>query len=287
MPVKRGRPLKSEVLHATQEAAIARLTGQPIRPAYKKETPEEQFAILMQHYRDRLRAEANPWQHSFTRFRTELCWTKDEAGGGKVQLIPDWPYLRHVDDMLVERTPLLITKSRRTLITWTGCAFLLWIAAGGQDPRWPQLMNATGNRKCILAAQKFRGENGSSEILNERIGFLVKQFEENGGREKWPNFPQFVWTRERARLSNGTVIAAVPQGENQLRGSGVTIILADELGAWEEARASVCSALQTCRGGGHLVAISTAAYPSFAAQIVSGEVRGKTARPIQVEMEEE
>jgi hypothetical protein len=281
-----GRPKKYDTLHAMQQEAINKLIGQPIRPQQHKETPEEELAILLQHYRDALQAELNPWQHSFTRFRTELCWTKDEAGGGKVSLMPDWPYLRAVDEMLVEKTPLLITKSRRTLITWTACAFVLWVAAGGQDPRWPSLMNATGNRKCIIAARKFRGENGSSEIMNERLGFLVQQFEERGGREKWPNFPTFYWTKERCKLSNGSVIAAVPQGENQLRGSGVTLIMADELSAWEEARESVCSALQTCRGGGHFFGICTAQSPSFASTIVAGEVRGRHARPVEAFTEE-
>jgi hypothetical protein len=280
---KRGRPSKASTLHAAQQEALERLVGQPLRVEGQGETAEEQLAILLAAYRQKLREEQNPWQRSFTRFRTELCWTRDEAAGGKVALMPDWPYLRALDDILVEKTPLLITKSRRTLISWTCFAFALWLAAGGQDPRWPQLMNATGNRKVIIAAQKFDGENGSAEILAERIGFLVQQFEARGGREKWRGFPEFQWKQGRVSLSNGSILAAVPQGENQMRGSGVTMILADELQAWEDARPSVCSALQTCRGGGHFVGICTARMPSFVATIVSGEVRGRDAKPLELE----
>ncbi len=58
-----------------------------------------------------------------------------------------------------------------------------------------------------------------------------------------------------------------------MRGPGITLIDADEVSYWPEARASLASALQTLQGGGHLVAIGTANAASFAASIVAGKVR--------------
>src|SRR5229473_4358478 len=116
MPEKRrqGRPRRSEVLHREQEKALARLVGTklavtPLEP----ETPMTRLAALLTHYKEQVKREQNPYRSNFTKFRTELCWTKSEAGGGRTALMPDYPYLREMDDMAVTLTPVLIEKSRR------------------------------------------------------------------------------------------------------------------------------------------------------------------------------
>jgi len=169
----------------------------------------------------------------------------------------------------------LIEKSRRTLISWTVCAFGLWLLAGGQDPRWPELLNSEGNRKVVIASRKLEGLAGSAEYLEERVRFMVDQFEEHGGREKWPDFPGFKWRFDRGVASNGSIITAVPQGPDQMRGAGVTFIQAEELGFWTEAKASIAAALQTLRGGGKFCGITTANAGSYASVIASGKVRQK------------
>jgi hypothetical protein len=257
---------------------LDQLVGKPVEVAPVR--PEDPLtSLLMLERRARELEIGNPYQKSFTRFRTELCWTRDEARGGRVALIPDHPYLREVDDWLITKNPLFITKSRRMLISWEVMSCALWILAGGQDPRWvngrgePVLMDSTGNRKVILAARKLEGENGSAEMLGERLRFLVDRFEENGGRDKWPDFPTFRWKFDRCVASNGSICAAVPQGANQLRGSGVTIAVLDEFAHWTEAKESLATALQTTQGGGHLVLVGTANRDSYAKLIAMDEVR--------------
>lgn len=215
----------------------------------------------------------NLYQRDLSRFRTTCCFTRNEAAGGKVALIPDFPYLREVDDAFLSHTPLMIEKSRRMLISWSAMAFALWVLAGGQDERWPALMNSTENRKVVLASRKLEGENGSAEMLNERLRFLVDQFEDRGLRKNWPDFPTFKWRFDRAVASNGSVCAAVPSGPDQLRGSGITLLIMDEIAFWVDCKASVASALQTLTGGGHALLISTANAASWAAQIAAGKVR--------------
>lgn len=217
------------------------------------------------------------YQYSFTKFRTELVFTKDEAAGGRVARIPDYPYLREVDAALLTCPHLLIEKSRRMLLTWTVLAYDLWLAAGGQDPRWPELAHSSGNRKIILAARKLEGENGSADFLS-RIRFIYDQFEDRGLREQWPEFPTIQWRFDRATCSNGTVISAVAQGEHQLAGSGVTFVHAEESARWEEQRASISSALQTLTGGGRIALVTTAQANTYVSKIALDKLRPGDAR---------
>lgn len=259
------------------KAGLASMTGAPL-PVQRPEAEDPLELLHRIEQREREITVGNIYQRSFTAFRTSLCWTRDEARGGRVALMPDHAYLREVDDWLVTRNPLFVTKSRRMLISWEVISFALWILAGGQDPRWLDgqgnsvLMNSMGNRKVILSARKLEGENGSAELLGERMRFLVDRFEERGGREKWPDFPTFKWRFDRCTASNGSVCAAVPQGADQWRGSGVTLGVMDEFAHWSEARDSVATALQTTQGGGHLVLIGTANRDSYAKLIALDEV---------------
>src|SRR5438105_1931169 len=261
---------------AQMRKGLDQLVGKPVDVASTRE--DALSSLLMLERRARELEVGNPYQKSFTRFRTELCWTRDESRAGRVALIPDYPYLREVDDMLITKSPLFLTKSRRMLISWEVMAFSLWILAGGQDPRWvdgqgvPVLLHSTENRKVILASRKLEGENGSAEMLGERLRFLVDRFEEKGGREKWPDFPTFRWKFDRCVASNGSVCAALPQGSEQLRGSGITLGVLDEFAHWTEARSSLVSALQTLQGGGHLVLVGTANRDSYAALIAMDKV---------------
>lgn len=256
------------------EAAMARLVGQPLSATpVVPETRMERVAALLQRIGACARGEANPYQRDFTKFRTELCFTKDEARGGKVALIPDHAYLREVDEALLTCSPLLIQKSRRTIITWTVCAFDVWLAAGGQDPRWPQLLQSRENRKIVIGARKLKGEGGSAEMLQERVRFLIDQIEARGLREQWPEFPEFRWRYDQGKASNGSVLAAVAQGADSFRGLGITFIHADEMGYWPLARASITTALHTLAGGGHLCGITTACAGTFAADVAAGKVK--------------
>jgi len=233
-------------------------------------SPAEEWLTLQEHAERG--AVTNPYQRSFTRFRTEMCYTKDEAAGG-VRLMPDWAYLREMDDALIEERLLLEEKARRVLASWHCCCFDVWLCAGGQDRRWPRLLVDTGHRQVILAALKMDGFQSSSWFLENRVKFILDEFEVRGLRELWPTFPTWKWTAYQIQFSNGSVIDAVPQGADKLRGPGATFIHAEELAFWPEAQQSVNAALPVLKGGGHFCGITTPNVGSFAHRIVKGELK--------------
>lgn len=258
---------------------LGHLANQIITPgtAADRDNLLKELVLLRQREWEIEHPEENVYQRSFTRFRTELCWTRDEERGGRVALIPDYPYLREVDYHLMTKTPLMTAKARRMLMSWTAIALDLWITGGGQDPRWVDhqgnavLMNGTENRKVIIGARKLEDENGSADFLS-RARFMYEQFEARGGREKWPAFPTIKWGYAQAKASNGSILSAVPQGKDQLAGSGATLVHLEEFSRWSEQKASLASALQTTQAGGHLLLVATAQTGTHAARIALDQI---------------
>lgn len=235
------------------------------------ETATQRVLALQRHLRQaEIDRRPNPYQTDFVKFLSELCYTRDEARGGKVAQVPKWPFFPELADALLERNLLFIEKSRRVMASWLVCCFDIWIAAGGQDPRWPVLMNSTGYRAVTVGARKF---DSACWFLENRIKFIVDQFEERGFREKWPAFPTWQWKQGLGTASNGSTISACAQGADQLRGQGATLLHFEELAFWEQARQSVEASLPVLHGGGHVVAVTTPNASSYAALIVSGNLR--------------
>lgn len=245
--------------------------------------PLERLALLTARARRLADPARSPYQGNFTRFCEECVWTKDEAGGGIVRQMPPYPYLRDLDVELLTRERLFIEKSRRVLASWRVCAFDVWVASGGRDPRWvlkkPDgseqqiLMQGTGgNRQVYVAAQAF---DEADWYLQERVRFLVNASLEHGLREKWPEFPEWVFSQGKGVASNGSRIDAAAQGSDVLRGRGATLLHFEEVGVWVKAKQTVEGALPTLRGGGHLVCISTANAGTYAADLVAGRLRGE------------
>lgn len=234
--------------------------------------PLAEEMALQARLRELRRARQNVYQASFHRFLAECVYTKDEARGGRVARFPMDPYIGEVCDLLMTEPLTFIEKSRRTRITWLASALDLWLAGGGQDPRWPSLMLSTDNRQVIIACRKLEGLQGSAWILGERARFIYRQFEEKGCRELWPTFPRFEFKFAQARGSNGGLIDAVPQGEDQCRGPGASFIHGDEISHWEQAKASVGAMLPCALGGGHVLLIGTPNVDSFAKDLRDGEI---------------
>lgn len=238
----------------------------------KRESAAATILRLHEERRKRREAATNPFQRDFHKFLTELVWTKDEARAGVVRKVPDWPLFRDLTDDLITESLLFLDKSRRVMASWTVCAFDVWILAGGQDPRWPTLMLSTHNRQVILASRKLEDLQGSQWFLHERVKFIVDELERRNVREHWPGFPTFEWTASQGRASNGSNIDAVPQGANQMRGAGATVIHAEEVATWEQAQPSIESAKMVTQGGGHMVCLSTAQVGTYAADLVLDKI---------------
>ena len=211
---------------------------------------------------------ANRYQRDFHAFLIELVWTVDESRAGEVRKFPDWPLFHDLCDDLMTEPLLFIDKSRRCLATWTASAFSVWLMAGGQDRRWSALMRSRSGRQIILASRKLEDIGGSAYFLRDRVRWMVEDLEGRGIREHWPEFPTFTWTFSEGRASNGSRISAVPQGKDQCRGPGATMVWMEEVSVWEAAQPSIESAKMTTQGGGHCLLISTAQVGSYAADIV-------------------
>ncbi len=251
---------------------IARMLGR--RFACQGKIPETDAAkILALAAQIRRGREKNPYQVSFHRFLTGMVFTKDEAKGGQVRQFPDYPYFHDLcDDAMIE--PLQMwEKARRVLASWLVCSLDCWLLAGGQDPRWPALMNATENRQVILAARKLEDIQGSAWFLEERVRFVYTQIEERNLRDThWPNFPEIKFGFAFGRASNGGRINAVPQGADQMRGPGATLIHAEECAFWDSLKKTISGALPVLQGGGHWLGISTANAASYCREIVQDMV---------------
>jgi hypothetical protein len=253
---------------------LDQLVGKPLAVAA---TPPDPLAeLLLLERRARELEEGNVYQKDFHRFVTDLVYTVDESGGGWMRKAPDWPFLKDLGDAFIEEPLVMVEKSRRVFASWLACAFDVWIAAGGQDPRWPALMNATGNRQIYIIGRKFES---SCFFLDRRIRFIVDQLEQRNIREQWPEFPHWSWTEGRALLTNGSRVSCLAQGSDQIRGEAATACHIEELSFFERAEQTIGALLPTTRGGGHVIALTTPAAATFAKKIRDGELISSAWRP--------
>jgi hypothetical protein len=239
------------------------------------ETPAQKLLALQQRWRELKRPPrpTNPWQANFHTFLTEKVWSQDESRGGVIRQIDDAQYIRELCDALIEEHLLFVEKSRRVLASWIVCAWDLWVAAGGQDERWPALMQSTGNRQVVLQALKLEDAQGAAWFMKERIRFMYDEAVRRGLRNDWPSFPTFTWTYSEARGSNGSRINALPQGEDKARGLTCTLYHGEEVGMWTQAKGTVEGAKPTILPYGHMVLVSTPKVGTYAAALRHGELR--------------
>lgn len=222
-------------------------------------------------------------------------WTVDEARAGVVRKWPSgigkdgksWDDLwRDYEELLLTRRLLMLEKSRRVMASWTVCAFDVWLAAGGKDPRWQYtdeldgevhhpLMESDGNRVIVLGAQKAEGEFGSEWFIAKRVKGVLDGLEAHGIRDRWPNWPEWSHKQGVLEFANGSRIVGVPQGSNQLRGGGITLIHAEEIAFWPQARSAIGGAIPTLSGVAHLVGLTTPQIGTYAEEIRDGKAGGK------------
>lgn len=225
-------------------------------------------------------APPSPYAGSFFLFLRDCVWTIDKARAGEER---PWPcdgaweaYWRDWEEALLCGGPLLVDKTRRTMASNVICAFDLWIASGGTDARWPSLLRSQKNRSVLIQAQKLgksKHDEGCSSEFVSRIEAMVRVMEDHGLRERWPGFPTWTWGFGVGVNSLGGKILAVPEGPDQVRGPGTTLLHAEEVGAWEQAQATLEQALPALHPEGHVVAVTTPVVDSYVARIVGGEIQ--------------
>lgn len=263
---------KAAGLRGEEAAALRKVVGSPVTPERERElTIDEQILAL----EERLYVLDNPppanyYQSNFYAFLTNCCWTADEARGGRVARMPDYQFLLELADALILCPLLFIEKSRRVMASWAVCCFDVWLAAGGQDPRWPELLLGSGYRQIFILGQKFES---TAWFLKRRIQFICNRFEEKGGRELWPEFPTWEWKEGEGEASNGSLITAVGQGSDQVRGGGATHVHVEEVAFLEKAQQTIEGALPVVNGGGHVTMITTPNAASYAKKLRDGKLK--------------
>lgn len=224
----------------------------------------------------------NPYKRRFLNFLAKCVWTVDESRAGRVKQFPTgkgkdgryWlPIWEEMEEQYLTQKLVMLEKSRRVLASWFTCAFDIWLCAGGQDPRWvnedgdPVLMLSDVNRSISLITQRAEGQAGSEWFLESRIKPILVQFEEQGCRDLWPDFPHWEHRADRILFSNGSTIHALPQGPEKARGPGITFAHVEEFAFWEQAEPTISNLQMTTFGGGHLAAITTANNGTYAQRV--------------------
>ena len=247
-------------------------------------TPEENRR-LDRLLRKPVPREAHP-KYCFLTFLRECAWTVDEARAGQVRQWPfdarmeapdplgrSWDAYWSVWDEALHTSPLLfVDKVRRVMASNVVLAWDLWLCAGGQDPRWPELMLSDRNRAIIIQSKKEEGDTGSQAFIS-KLERMVYHFEERGGRKKWPTFPKVKFSVKKASFSNGSRCEAVAQGGDQVRGPGSTHIHIEEAAAMEQIEDSITTATPALAGGGHMTVVTTPdAGASFLKKLREGKL---------------
>ena len=232
-------------------------------------------------------AESNPYQRSFLLFLEHCAWTVDEARAGEVRRWPmhvgedgkEWRgYWEVWDTALHECSPLFVDKTRRTMASNVMTAWEVWLCAGGQDPRWAELMLSDSRRLCLIQSKKLEGETGSMAFL-AKAKAMVQQAWDNGIGRRWPDFPlrpeDFSATRMHCPR-NGSRMEAIPQGADQVRGPGTTHLRMEEACFMDQVEDAIGTAIPALAGGGHLTVVTTPdAQAVFLKSIRDGRMKGR------------
>ena len=205
--------------------------------------------------------------------------TKDEHESKEpVKRVPEEPYLRSLLDALLVSGKMIapdearyalaaghsslwlqalassgllfVEKSRQVFVTWLVCAYLLWRA----KYRPHQLILVQSKREDDAAALVF-----TKDPFFARMSFIETHL---------PKCLQtFVFPKAGAYghlyAPNGSHIWAIPEGGDILRSQTPSVVFSDEAAFQPEFGAAVTAALPAIKGGGQMVAVSSAEPGTF------------------------
>lgn len=161
--------------------------------------------------------------------------TKDEADPSTpFKPFPWWKlYIQWYVRLFMKFNLLLVPKSRRMLMSWTNVALVLWYS-----------MFRVG-RLCGVVSKK---EDDADDLLN-RMKFIYENLDPDIIPPGWLPEMEKVYGEIRFK-SIDSKIMGFPQGSDQLRQYGFSIILADEMAFWDYAENMYNSAFPTIQGEG-------------------------------------
>lgn len=213
-------------------------------------------------------------------FEAGVLYTKDEHDAAHpVKLVPDTPYLRAVlDGLLVSGRLLDVEKATHARAAGFAPAMLEFMARSGLCfLEKSRDMFATNMVCCYLL---WRGRAFAHQLImvqskrEEDAAMLVYKKEPRIARLSFmedhlpPWLRMTTWPRSgadcRLYLDNGTQFWAIPEGGDIVRSQHPSVVVSDEAAFQPAFGAAYTAALPAVKGGGQLIALSSANPGEFA-----------------------
>jgi phage FluMu gp28-like protein len=171
--------------------------------------------------------------------------------GNPVKLFPALPYVPELVELFFNEEFLWVEKSRRMVISWLFVSLCLHEAI------------FAGYQKIFLVSKK---EKDATDLVLNMWGIYNRQpvFIKNLSPVIRPQKDQ---QKNQLELVNGSVVSAVPQGSDQIRGATVTRLFIDEAAFLDNLEEFYGASVPALIGGGKMVAVSTA-YPGYFQKMV-------------------
>lgn len=197
----------------------------------------------------------DPWQ-----WMLECVITQDQADRQRpFKRFPRRDYLQYAVGRMTTDRLLLVSKSRRMLMTWTAASIDLWEAM--HPGRWVFVVSEKEEKsaevveRCKLIHERLRVPEGSPAPPR------VESHKGNKGlvtRLDFPDLQSRIW--------------GMASGSSQLRQYTASLIHLEEFALWPDAEEFWASALPTLQGAGdsRIIAISTP-HPGFMETLIYGQ----------------
>jgi hypothetical protein len=183
-----------------------------------------------------------------------------------IKPFPDRDYLRHTLDFIhggdseTDAAVRCVSKSRQLSLTWLVCAYAIW------EARFHE------HRRVMIQSKK--AEDAYRLVfwkhwLSSRCSFMERALPpwmwlESEGRGT-------VGTKGEVSYPNGSVIMGIPEGGHQFRSYVASLVIMDEACFMPEFEDSYTAALAMSKGGGRIIAVTTAAQGTYYAKLVEEE----------------
>lgn len=209
---------------------------------------------------------------ALTDFKVFLQWvrTKDEVEGWGNRPFPvDKQYIMWLADRLQSREGLprtvWIPKSRRLMLTWTMCAYILWRGI------------KNGATHSFLQSKKL---DDADFLVKERCAYIYDKL------PYWFKYVAFGGLTKphvkeaKLQLPNGAMIWGFPQGPDVARQFTPSIIFIDEAASQDQLKDAVTAIMPLVEKQMELYFVSTAKV-SYMGEVVTGEPASEIDQPLK------
>lgn len=206
------------------------------------------------------------WAGNPSQWIDDCIVTRDEADEGIIKPFPKKDYLYLIDQRFQTEKILLISKSRRMIVTWRLLALNL------------HEVMFKSNRTHFIQSKK--AADSAYLMGDDRMMFMYNRMLEKHPLHPWPRLLRKMKDNDGKgfdflQFSNGTSITAIAEGPDQLRQYTASRVYCTEMAFWENAEQTWKALRPTIQGGGQIV-VDSSANPGFFAEMI-GEGADKDA----------